>query len=102
MCVGMLKNWKSLLSMVLNSRHVHHQRWETPSDVNGVIYLAVDRHGAWKMLLARELKAAGVESISIGPFRGARLWLRKQAYTQGTSFPCSYYRYREKDSLRGA
>jgi predicted nucleotide-binding protein len=34
---------------------------ELPSDVSGIIYIELDRNGAWKMLLARELKAAGVE-----------------------------------------
>ncbi len=33
---------------------------EVPSDLNGVIYVELDRKGAWKMLLARELKAGGV------------------------------------------
>ncbi len=34
---------------------------EVPSDVGGVIYVELDRKGAWKMLLARELKAGGVD-----------------------------------------
>ena len=34
---------------------------ELPSDVDGVIYVELDHKGAWKMLLARELKAAGVQ-----------------------------------------
>jgi predicted nucleotide-binding protein len=34
---------------------------ELPSDVHGIVYVPLDQHGAWKMLLARELKAGGVE-----------------------------------------
>jgi predicted nucleotide-binding protein len=33
---------------------------EQPSDVAGVIYISLDRHDAWKWLLARELKTAGI------------------------------------------
>ncbi len=33
---------------------------ETPSDLHGVLYVPVDSGGAWKLALARELKAAGV------------------------------------------
>ncbi|KRB23795.1 hypothetical protein ASE05_13070 [Mesorhizobium sp. Root172] len=32
---------------------------ETPSDFDGVIYTKVDDSGIWKVLLAKELKAAG-------------------------------------------
>ena len=34
---------------------------ELPSDVQGLVYIPYDSRGAWKMLLARELKAAGIE-----------------------------------------
>jgi predicted nucleotide-binding protein len=34
---------------------------EAPSDVDGVIYVPFDDSGTWKLLLARELRAAGVE-----------------------------------------
>lgn len=34
---------------------------ELPSDLNGVVYVELDRKGAWKLLLARELKAGGIE-----------------------------------------
>ena len=34
---------------------------EIPSDLTGVVYVELDRTGAWKMMLARELKAAGIE-----------------------------------------
>ncbi|MCL4201450.1 MAG: nucleotide-binding protein [Pirellulaceae bacterium] len=34
---------------------------ELPSDMGGVVYVSLDQHGAWKMLLARELKAGRVE-----------------------------------------
>jgi predicted nucleotide-binding protein len=33
---------------------------ERPSDYDGVVYISMDPAGAWKMLLARELKAAGL------------------------------------------
>ncbi len=33
---------------------------ELPSDYDGVVFVELDRNGAWKMLLARELKAAGL------------------------------------------
>jgi len=34
---------------------------EVQSDVHGVIYVPFDDSGAWRLLLARELKAAGIE-----------------------------------------
>jgi predicted nucleotide-binding protein len=34
---------------------------ELPSDVDGIVYVKLDPHGAWRMQLARELRAAGVE-----------------------------------------
>lgn len=34
---------------------------EMPSDFNGIVYIELDRAGAWRTLLARELKAAGFE-----------------------------------------
>jgi predicted nucleotide-binding protein len=34
---------------------------ERPSDMDGIVYIPLDQVGAWKMLLARELKAGGVE-----------------------------------------
>lgn len=33
---------------------------EMPSDMHGIVYVSLDQNGAWKMLLARELKAASV------------------------------------------
>lgn len=33
---------------------------EIPSDIQGVIYVPMDSTGAWRMLLSRELKAAGL------------------------------------------
>lgn len=33
---------------------------EIPSDYDGVIFIPLDKNGAWHMLLARELKAAGL------------------------------------------
>ncbi len=34
---------------------------EIPSDMHGIVYVPLDGDGAWKMLLARELKAGNVE-----------------------------------------
>lgn len=34
---------------------------ELPSDLEGLIYVPYDASGAWKMLIAKELKAAGVD-----------------------------------------
>jgi len=34
---------------------------EIPSDYSGVLFIPIDSGGAWHMLLARELKAAGIE-----------------------------------------
>jgi len=33
---------------------------ELPSDYNGVLYVSLDPAGAWKMLLAREIKQADI------------------------------------------
>ena len=32
---------------------------ETPSDYDGVVYIPLDDHGAWRLSLAKELRAAG-------------------------------------------
>ena len=34
---------------------------ETPNDISGVVYIALDEHGAWKMKLANEMKSSGYE-----------------------------------------
>lgn len=34
---------------------------EVPSDVDGIVYIDYDSGGAWKLRLAKELKAAGIE-----------------------------------------
>ena len=34
---------------------------EIPSDFSGIVYVPIDEAGAWRTLLARELKAAGFE-----------------------------------------
>jgi predicted nucleotide-binding protein len=39
---------------------LYEQGVELPSDMNGVLYTALDNAGAWKLNLARELLAAGV------------------------------------------
>jgi predicted nucleotide-binding protein len=33
---------------------------EPPSDISGVLYLALDTEGAWKAKLAREMLEAGI------------------------------------------
>lgn len=40
---------------------LHEQGIELPSDYQGVVYIPYDPAGAWKMLIARELKAAGID-----------------------------------------
>mgnify|MGYP002532943969 FL=1 len=32
---------------------------ELPTDINGILYVAVDNNGAWKLILAKEIKNAG-------------------------------------------
>jgi predicted nucleotide-binding protein len=39
---------------------IYEEGVELPSDYDGVLYIKYDSDGAWKMLLARELKAAGL------------------------------------------
>lgn len=34
---------------------------ETPGDISGVVYIAMDDAGAWKMTLAKEMKATGIQ-----------------------------------------
>jgi predicted nucleotide-binding protein len=34
---------------------------EAPSDIHGVVYIRLDADGAWRLLLGRELKAAGID-----------------------------------------
>lgn len=34
---------------------------EVPSDLSGVVYVELDHKGAWKLMLARELKAGGID-----------------------------------------
>ena len=38
---------------------------ETPNDISGVVYVAFDAHGAWKVEVAKELKACGYELRSL-------------------------------------
>jgi predicted nucleotide-binding protein len=33
---------------------------EKPSDIDGLVYITFDEHGAWKQILARELEASGI------------------------------------------
>jgi len=39
---------------------LYKEKIETPSDYHGVLYVNMDSEGAWKMKIARELKAAGL------------------------------------------
>jgi predicted nucleotide-binding protein len=32
---------------------------ETPNDINGVVYVTLDEHGAWKIDVSKELRACG-------------------------------------------
>lgn len=40
---------------------------ETPGDISGVVYVPMDREGAWKTKLAKEMMKAGLE-VDIGKF----------------------------------
>ncbi len=40
---------------------------ETPGDINGVVYVAMDTNGAWQMQLAKNMKAAGL-NIDVNKF----------------------------------
>jgi len=40
---------------------IHKEGVEVPSDYHGVLYVSLDERGAWKLNLARELKAAGID-----------------------------------------
>jgi len=34
---------------------------ETPNDISGIVYVPLDAHGAWKIALAKELRASGYD-----------------------------------------
>lgn len=38
-----------------------HESFDLPSDISGILYLKYDSSGSWKLQLARELKACGLE-----------------------------------------
>jgi predicted nucleotide-binding protein len=38
----------------------HSEGVELPSDMSGVLYTPLDAGGAWKLALAKELRAAGL------------------------------------------
>jgi len=38
-----------------------HDQFDLPSDISGVLYIQYDRSGSWKLELARELKACGLD-----------------------------------------
>ena len=40
---------------------LHAEGVELPSDFHGVVYIPLDAAGAWRLLLARELKASGLD-----------------------------------------
>ena len=42
---------------------------ETPGDISGVVYVPMDDNGAWKMALAKNMKAAGI-NIDTDKFLG--------------------------------
>ena len=42
---------------------------ETPGDISGVVYVSMDKNGAWKMALAKNMKAAGI-NIDMDRFLG--------------------------------
>lgn len=42
---------------------------ETPGDISGVVYVPMDDNGAWKMALAKNMKAAGI-NIDMDKFLG--------------------------------
>jgi len=35
---------------------------ELPSDINGIVYIPLDKNGAWKMKISKEMKAAKIEA----------------------------------------
>ncbi len=39
---------------------LYEENVEIPSDYSGVLYIQLDNSGAWKLQLAREIKAAGI------------------------------------------
>ena len=40
---------------------LHEPGVEIPSDFHGVVYVPLDPGGAWRLLLAKEMKAAGLD-----------------------------------------
>jgi predicted nucleotide-binding protein len=40
---------------------LHEDGVELPSDMSGVVYVSYDSLGAWKLQLAKEIRAAGIE-----------------------------------------
>ena len=34
---------------------------EIPSDISGVVYIPYDKEGAWKIKIAKEMKATGIQ-----------------------------------------
>jgi predicted nucleotide-binding protein len=40
---------------------LHHEKVEIPSDYSGVIFIKLDGDSAWRMQLAKEIKAAGID-----------------------------------------
>jgi predicted nucleotide-binding protein len=40
---------------------LHSGDLELPSDFSGILYVPIDRAGAWKLVLAREIKSSGIE-----------------------------------------
>lgn len=40
---------------------LHHKDVELPSDLDGILYVTLDEHGAWNLELAKEIQAAGLD-----------------------------------------
>ena len=49
---------------------------EIPSDFSGIVYIPLDAAGAWRTLLARELKAAGFQNRYESRSLDLRLWCK--------------------------
>ena len=47
---------------------LHGEGVELPSDFQGIVYIPLDGHGAWKFKMARELSNAGFD-IDLGKIR---------------------------------
>ena len=58
--------WQTGRQSSNNARHVRKVKLvkgnvETPGDISGVVYTAMDPNGAWKMQLGNNMKDVGIE-----------------------------------------